>query len=147
MSIRRATRNETQKIWNHSFVVFNEATMGYGKLTSDKVLQMAASFLHSGGYYLVHNESNDIQGWIGVGKSSDPYNNEMAGFIFEIYVLPHYRKQGVAEKLCEAAFRQLQAEGLHKVQLNVFAGNQAKHLYQKLGFQEVSSLMEKRISY
>ncbi|SNZ09446.1 Ribosomal protein S18 acetylase RimI [Terribacillus aidingensis] len=147
MSIRRATHTETQTIWNYSFNVFNEATMGYGKLTSDKVLQMAASFLHNGGYYLVHNENNIIQGWIGVARIVDYYKNDMAGFIFEIYVLPYFRKQGVAEKLCEAAFRQLSAEGLNKVQLNVFAGNRAKHLYQKLGFQEISSLMEKKISY
>jgi ribosomal protein S18 acetylase RimI-like enzyme len=147
MSIRRATHTETLTIWNHSFTVFNEATVGYGKTTSDKVLQMAASFLHKGGYYLVHHENNTIQGWIGVGRTVDHYQNEMAGFIFEIYVLPHFRKQGVAEKLCAAALHQFNAEGLHKVQLNVFAGNRAKHLYQKLGFQEVSSLMEKRISY
>jgi ribosomal protein S18 acetylase RimI-like enzyme len=39
----------------------------------------------------------------------------------------------------------LKEKGYKKVQLNVFSGNRAKHLYQNLGFQEVSTLMEKKL--
>ncbi|MEH6995148.1 GNAT family N-acetyltransferase, partial [Neobacillus drentensis] len=66
-------------------------------------------------------------------------------YINEMYVLPPYRKQGAAEKLCKAAFIQLRAEGHKKVQLNVYAGSDAKQLYEKLGFKDVSALMSKNL--
>ena len=145
MTIRKATYRETQKILNHSVKVLKEATMGYIQANREIAFQMVSPFLSDGGHYLVYTENNAIQGWIGVGKANDYYSDEMIGIIPEIYVLPQYRKQGIAEKLCEEALRQLKEKGYKKVQLNVFSGNHAKHLYQKLGFQEVSTLMEKNL--
>ena len=145
MTIRKATYSETQKILNHSLDVLKEATMGYIEARREIAIQMVSPFLSDGGHYLVYIENNVIQGWIGVGKTIDYYSEEMIGNIPEVYVLPQYRKQGVAEKLCEEALRQLKEKGYKKVQLNVFSGNHAKHLYQNLGFQEVSTLMEKKL--
>ena len=42
-------------------------------------------------------------------------------------------------------FIQLRSEGYKKVQLNVYAGNHAKQLYEKLGFKDVSTLMTKNL--
>ncbi|UOR13498.1 GNAT family N-acetyltransferase [Halobacillus amylolyticus] len=145
MSIRKATYSETQKILGHSLEVLKEATMGYVDPVPDKVQQMVAPFLLDGGYYLVDCHNNVIQGWIGVGRTTDYYTDEMVMFIPEIYVLPQYRNQGVAEKLCKEVVRHLKDEGYKKIQLNVFSGNHVKHLYQKLGFQEVSTLMELKL--
>lgn len=145
MTIRKATYNETQKILNHSLVVLKEATMGYVEPSREKARQLVSPFLSDGGYYLVQIENNVIQGWIGVGGTMDYYSDQMVGIIPEVYVLPQFRKQGVAEKLCKEVFRQLKEEGYKKVQLNVFSGNHVKHLYQKLGFQEVSILMERNL--
>lgn len=147
MVIRKATHRETQQILKHSLEVLKEATMGYVKQSQNKALQMISPFLIDGGYYLVHFEDNVVQGWIGVGRTIDYCTDEMIGVIPEIYVLPQYRKQGVAEKLCNEAFEYLKEDGYKKVQLNVFKGNYAKRLYQKLGFQEVSTLMEKSLDY
>jgi len=143
MPIRKATNLETQQILDHSLEVLKESAMGFVKPSKEKALQMVSPFLANGGYYLVYVEKNNVKGWIGAGKSFDSYTDETIGFISEIYVLPLYRKQGIAEKLFEAVFRQFQTEGLRKVQLNVFSGNHARELYQKLGFQDVSMLMEK----
>ena len=145
MTIRKATYSETQKILNHSLEVLKEATMGYIQARREIANQMVSPFLYDGGHYLVYIENNAIQGWIGVGKTIDYYSEEVIGNIPEVYVLPQYRKQGVAKKLCEEALRQLKEKGFKKVQLNVFSGNHAKHLYQNLGFQEVSTLMEKKL--
>lgn len=142
MVIRKASYGETQKILNHAIEIMKEATMGQVEPTEEKAHQMISSFLSGEGYYLVHaDKDNILQGWIGIGKTLDFYTGEMVGIIPEIFVLPTYRKQGIAEKLCKQALSHLKAEGYQKVQLHVFSGNHAKHLYQKLGFREVSTLM------
>lgn len=141
MKIRKATYRETQKILDHSLEVLKEASMGYVKPTKEKARQMVYPFL-SDGYYLVYKEDHVIKGWIAIASTIDYYTDNTIGIIPELYVLPAYRKQGVAEKLCKEALHCLKEEGHTKVQLNVFSGNQIKHLYQKLGFQEISTLME-----
>lgn len=143
MRIRKATDRETQSILDQSLKVLKEATMGHVTLTQEKALQMVSPFLANEGYYLVAVENNVVEGWVGVGSTIDYLADEIVGIIPEIYVLPSYRKQGIAERLCVEAFKQLKKGGHNKVQLNVFAGNHVKQLYQKLGFQEVSTLMEK----
>ncbi len=145
MTIRKATYEETQSILNYHLQVLKEATMGYVKPSREKAIEMMTPFLNGGGYYLVRVKNNVIQGWVGLGRIIDQNTDETVGFINEMYVLPPYRKQGTAEKLCKAAFIQLRAEGHKKVQLNVYAGNHAKHLYEKLGFTDVSTLMTKNL--
>lgn len=145
MTIRKATYEETRSILNYHLEVLKEATMGYVKPSREKALEMMTPFLTGGGYYLVRVKNNVIQGWVGLGRIIDQNTDETVGFINEMYVLPSYRKQGAAEKLCKAAFIQLRAEGHKQVQLNVYAGNHAKHLYEKLGFTDVSTLMTKKL--
>jgi ribosomal protein S18 acetylase RimI-like enzyme len=145
MTIRKATVNETTKILNYHMEVLKEATMGYVKPSPAKAYQLMSPFLTGGGYYLVRSKNNVIQGWVGIGSIIDQNTDEQVGFINEMYVLPPYRNQGVAEKLCKAVFKQLKAEGFKKVQLNVYSGNHAKQLYQKLGFQDVTTLMERNL--
>ncbi|WP_010530326.1 GNAT family N-acetyltransferase [Lentibacillus jeotgali] len=144
MTIRKATKRETREVISHSMDVLKESSMGHIPEKQEKAQQMIAPFLASGGYYLVHTESNNLQGWIGVGTTIDHYTDKPVGVIPELYVLPQYRKQGIAETLCHEASAILWEKGVAAVQLNVFAGNSVKQLYQRLGFQEVATLMEKR---
>lgn len=146
MTIRKATYRETASIVDQSLNVLIESTMGAVTPRQDKALQMVSPFLSSGGYYLVSVENNLVRGWIGVGGTIDPLTDEWIGIIPEIYVLPYYRKQGIAEKLCIEAFSVLEEKGYSKVQLQVFAGNHVKQLYQSLGFEEISTLMEKKLN-
>lgn len=145
MTIRIATYEETQRILNYHMEVMKEATMGFVKPSREKVYQLMSPFINGGGYYLVRVKNDVIHGWIGVGRTIDQNTDEMVGFINEMFVLPPYRNQGIAKKLCRAAFKQLKAEGYKNVQLNVFSGNHAKHLYQKLGFQEISTVMQRQL--
>lgn len=147
MVVTKATYKETQEILRQSVNVLSEATVGYINPAWAKALQLVSPFLNEGGYYLVYKEDGVLQGWIGIGNLYDFYTDQMAGFIPELYVLPPYRKQGVAEKLCKEAFNHLQEKGYQKVQLNVFAGNRAKQLYEKLGFQDVCTLMERNLDH
>lgn len=145
MVIRTATKRETQHIVSHSLDVLKEASMGYIPAKKEKARQMNTSFLTGDGYYLVSIENDKLQGWIGVGSTIDPYTDKPVGIIPELYVLPPYRNQGIAEKLCVEALNRIRKSGSTAVQLNVFAGNAIKQLYQKLGFQDVATLMEKRL--
>ncbi|MFZ3579867.1 GNAT family N-acetyltransferase [Virgibacillus sp. DJP39] len=145
MTIRRATNHETQMILDHCLDVMKEATMGYVAEEKEKALEMITPFLSNGGFYLVYVENKIIKGWIGLGDTIDFFTDEQVGFIPELYVIPQYRRNGIAKLLCQKALIKFKEEGYRKVQLNVFSGNDIKKLYQELGFEETSTLMEKSL--
>lgn len=117
--------------------------MGLIDLLENQELTLMA-FLEDGGYYLVYSENNVLKGWIGIAGTWSHYNGERVGMISEVYVIPEFRRDGIGRQLCLEGINRLQEQGLNKVQLNVFAGNKARQLYQQLGFQEVTTLMEKK---
>jgi ribosomal protein S18 acetylase RimI-like enzyme len=143
MTISKATYQENQEILTYSQKVFKESTMG---LVDNQELPLMSFFSEGDGYYLVFSENNVMRGWLGLTSTFNFYDGEMVGMISEVYVIPEYRRKGIAKQLCIEGIKNLKEQGLQKVQLNVFAGNGAKQLYQKLGFQEVSVLMEKKIN-
>lgn len=145
MTIRKATHRETQTIVNYAPIVLKEATMGYGEPSPEKAYRIVSSFLTNGGYYMIYTKNDSIHGWIGVGESFDYYSNKLIGHISEVYVLPTCRGLGVANKLCKEVFKVLEEQGYTEVQLNVFSGNHAKYLYEKIGFLDVSTLMHKNL--
>jgi len=145
VTIRKSTYQETQEILTYSLKVFQESTMGLVDGTENQELPLVSPFSDDDGYYLVYSENNVMKGWLGIASTFNYYDGEMIGIITEVYVIPEYRRKGIARQLCIEGMKNLKERGLHKVQLNVFAGNGAKQLYQKLGFHEVSMLMEKRI--
>ncbi|MDY0407564.1 GNAT family N-acetyltransferase [Virgibacillus soli] len=145
MRIRNATDYECKKILTYASTVIKESTMGFVKEDISASLQMMPKILADGGYYLVYMDDQMIVGWVGVGQSYNYFTDEVEGLIPELYVLPKYRKQGIAHALLEHAFARLKEAHFKKVQLNVFSGNPAKYLYEKLGFHDVSTLMEKEL--
>lgn len=146
MMIRKATREEVQKISRHAYHVVNEATVGFIKPTPELVAELITPFLENDAHYLLYKEDQQVKGWIGVGTSYDYLTHQTVGVILELYVFPTFRKQGIAKKLIEEATKRLKDQGYNKVQLQVYAGNQAKSLYQKLCFEEVVTMMEKDLN-
>jgi ribosomal protein S18 acetylase RimI-like enzyme len=144
LPIRKATACEIQKILDYSPIVMKEATMGFSEENgSDTAIQMMSQVLENGGYYLVYPVEEMVQGWIGIGYFHHFYSDETLGILTELYVLPQHRYKGIAEKLFESALNMLEQENIKKVQLNVYAGNAIKSLYEKYGFYDVSTLMQK----
>ncbi|TRM12182.1 GNAT family N-acetyltransferase [Lentibacillus cibarius] len=144
MGIRKAGPDDLKMIYEHAHNVRNEAVSG--GISPDEVEPVTPSdIIDGGGHYLVFDDEQGMKGWIGVGRIINHKAGRMTGIIPEVFVFPLYRSQGIGRQLCEAACRQLKREGCKKVQLNVFKGNHAKELYEKLGFYEVSSLMEKHL--
>ena len=64
------------------------------------------------------------------------------GFIYHTAVLPAYRHRGIARRLVEHALAALDAEGIQKVALVVFARNETGNAFwEKLGFTERQDLV------
>lgn len=142
LTIRIATNQELEDIFSHAHKVFEESTMG---LFDNQEPFLMSPFMEEDGNHLVYTEDGVLKGWIGIASMFNHFGGERVGMMIEIYVIPEYRRQGIARQLCMEGVRYLKERGHHKIQLNVFAGNWAKQLYQELGFYEVSTLMEKRI--
>ncbi|WP_025784551.1 GNAT family N-acetyltransferase [Sporosarcina sp. D27] len=142
MEIRLAHEKELLEILAHWKVVMSESTAGYLDKNQEGELSPLAPFFYDDFDYLVFVEEGTVQGWIGIGEIRDAHIHESKGFISELYVLPAFRKQGVGRKLCEEAIKKFKEANYDSVQLNLFKGNNAKYLYENLGFSEVSCLME-----
>ncbi|MBP3952705.1 GNAT family N-acetyltransferase [Bacillus suaedae] len=138
MIIRVATEEDLTYINSFATIVQNEATGGYLK-------GIDGSKLNGPGIkeYWVLEETNQVCGWILVGESRAPFTGEATAMIFELYVLPQFRGNGYATFLMNAAINHFKIRGYTKAHLNVFAQNPAKRIYDKLGFYDVATVMEK----
>ena len=77
----------------------------------------------------------NIAGFVSFELCTNPFTQEIYGFIEDMYVVPSYRRHGYAEQLARAAFAELTKHGATKIQLDVLVNNQqALAFWQKLGF-------------
>jgi ribosomal protein S18 acetylase RimI-like enzyme len=64
------------------------------------------------------------------------------GYIYHTAVLPEYRKQGIAMTLVDHAMQALEAEGIHKTALVVFASNELGNgFWEHIGFTKREDLV------
>ncbi len=78
-------------------------------------------------------------GFILYGVEDHRFLPRLTGMIYELYVLPEFRRKGIARECALQAIRELRAQGPSKVQLEIMEGNEgAKALWQSLGFEKVS---------
>ena len=146
MMIRKANQNETNSLLYMTINAMSESTMGLVQNDVQMGMNMFVPLLNSGSYYLVAIDQNQIAGWVLIGPDYNPINVQKTGSLTSLYVFPIYRKLGLGKQLVQSAIKQLKAEGYQKVHLNVFTGNPAKHLYESMGFTDISSVMELTIT-
>jgi len=78
-------------------------------------------------------------GFILFGLEDHRFLPRQTGAIYELYVVPEFRRKGVARTCAHQAIAELQAQSPSKVQLEVMEGNQgAAALWKSLGFEKVS---------
>ncbi|MFZ1132844.1 MAG: UDP-2,4-diacetamido-2,4,6-trideoxy-beta-L-altropyranose hydrolase [Terriglobales bacterium] len=78
-------------------------------------------------------------GFILFGLEKHRFLPRMTGAIYEVYILPEFRRRGVASACAAEAIRELQALGPSKIQLEVVEGRTAAAaLWESLGFQKVT---------
>ncbi len=81
-----------------------------------------------------------------VGNAIDQVSGDRHAHIFLIYVVPEYRRQGIASALVKQAEIWAKNRGDRQIGLQVFMANQpALSLYNLMGFQPVSIWMIKSL--
>lgn len=94
-------------------------------------------------FYSIHyrNEKNNVgEIWVNTAKDSN------MAFIFFFYVRESFRKEGIGKAAMVQLENILQQQAAQRIELNVFAKNKAKYLYEELGYKTVSYGMQKRIN-
>ncbi len=132
--IVKATEEEIQEIRTKSADALFEGTTHQFQPSTERVNELIDNALQKGCYYLVSRQENKLAGWVLAGPSADFFSKEEIGFIYELYVLPEYRGQGLAKPLMQKAIDELSIKGYPEMRLSVHAGNFAQHVYRELGF-------------
>ncbi|TLS37281.1 GNAT family N-acetyltransferase [Pseudalkalibacillus caeni] len=147
MIIQRATEQQMEEIKRLSGKVMEESSVGRVGPDMQKATNLLNVNLQMGGYYLVAvKEPDTLMGWLMISRTIDYLTGQKIGFFYEYYVRPEHRKQGVGRKLLQSGILDLKKNGYKKVQGNVFAGNTAKLFYERIGFKDVSTLVELDLS-
>ncbi len=132
--IVKATEEEIQEIRTKSADALFEGTTHQFQPSTERVNELIDNALQKGCYYLVSRQENKLAGWVLAGPSADFFSKEEIGFIYELYVVPEYRGQGLAKPLMQKAIDELSIKGYREIRLSVHAGNFAQHVYRELGF-------------
>jgi len=142
MRLTAATVKEQEFILSHAVQSAKEAMHQKDGVNEEKIKSFPYMILSVGGYYAVLRQDDDtLIGWVLLGEHVDFFTEKKVGFIYELYVLPTFRGQGLSKVLIEKSLKVLQQRGYTEVQLNVYKGNFAKEIYKKLGFSELQTLM------
>ncbi|WP_214480813.1 GNAT family N-acetyltransferase [Bacillus sp. SM2101] len=141
MKIVKASNSDVQTIFRHAKKVAVESTMGYAKGHEQHAVNGIKMAL-SNGYYLVAKEDHKLLGWVLVTGTIDSIKNTYIGYIADLYVLEEHRKKGIGNKLLKAGLNKCKQHGYKYVQLNVFAKNPAKNLYEEFGFEDLIHTMQ-----
>jgi GNAT superfamily N-acetyltransferase len=136
MHIRPATVRDLETIVIHRVAMFRD--MGYAE---DVLAQVEAisreqlgPALRDGGYYsvLAEVEDNGVVGGAAVLLLPWPGHQPRRAWIQNVYVLPEFRRRGIARKMMETLLAWCRAEGLDSVSLH--ASDEGLPLYVQLGF-------------
>ncbi|MGW7998439.1 N-acetyltransferase family protein [Staphylococcus xylosus] len=136
MAIRKANSKELEEINRMVPDVFKSSITVDFDLSEASMRAMSKQLLQEGASYFIYSEDEVIQGFVLVDKKVDALEQKEYGFIYELYVLEAYRNQGIAEALIHFVNDYYKRHNVSEVRLNVYAGNCAKNLYEKLGFRE-----------
>lgn len=86
-------------------------------------------------------------GCLWVGNVVDQVKGDRHGHIFMVYVAPKHRRRGIGSALVRHAANWAKQRGDRQITLQVFLNNEpAVNLYEKLGYQPYSLLMQKPLN-
>ncbi|MGG0757027.1 N-acetyltransferase family protein [Brevibacillus laterosporus] len=141
MEIKIATEEDLKFLYEKTPQALQEGTLGYIDVDFEKIEEPIHKLLEKGAWYLVGKQNEQIVGWVLAGSIIEQFTDRELGYIFELYVMPEFRGKGYATPLMEAAIQRLKEQGYPEIRLNVYVANQAKELYEKLGFRERNVIM------
>ncbi|MBI4416930.1 MAG: GNAT family N-acetyltransferase [Euryarchaeota archaeon] len=96
--------------------------------------------------YVAESEEGRVAGYAIVGGASSMLSPMPFGFLYDIWVAPQFRRQGVARRLLQEAERWCRGRGFRTLRLEVGARNAAaRALYASAGFQEERVALRKAL--
>ena len=138
----KAIEPEMREIFNIAGVNRAEATGIQADNHKEEMISAYKDSLEHGAYFLVARTPDSLVGWVLVDRSRDWFTHKEIGWISDVYVKKEYRRNGIAKSLIEQSLAEFKHLGFDDVRLNVFSFNEkAIHLYEKLGFKDVSKFM------
>jgi len=142
VTIRRANDAELEIINDTIPQLFKESITTTCVLTEEAMRAMSQRLKAQGATYYVLVENGQFKGFMLLDQVEDIFSQQVYGFIYELFVFNSYRRQGVAQKLIDFAKIFFKEQGVDEIRLNVFAENNAKLLYEKVGFYDSQITMK-----
>lgn len=118
--------------------------MGYPAAVLTEIEQVSRPLLHqalaNGGYYGVLAESDGagVVGGGGVLVVPWPGTQPQRAWIQNIYVVPEFRRRGMAREIMGTLINWCRAQGFHSV--NLHASADGRSLYEQLGFEATNEM-------
>jgi ribosomal protein S18 acetylase RimI-like enzyme len=96
--------------------------------------------------WIAENEHGAFLGYLLLGEGGGFLTSEPHGFIFDVWVAPAVRDQGVGKSLVAFAEDWARKKGYHKIKLECAESNaRARHLYEDFGFRYERHYMGKNL--
>jgi len=93
--------------------------------------------------WVAEGPSGEFLGYVIVGESGF-LTPETHAFLYDIWVMPNHRGQGIGKTLVDWAAQWARSRGHRKIKLEVGEGNEcARHVYEGLGFRSERRYMGK----
>jgi len=106
---------------------------------ADWKAQYFDNVLNSGLFLRWIEANRNRAGFILFGIENHRFLRRRTGGIYELYIDPDFRRNGIARQCAAAAIRELEAHSPSKIQLEIMDGNSAaEKLWASLGFRKFS---------
>lgn len=145
MSIRLATKSDLNEIYKVQAKAFEEAVVVPHRLTNEEIQNLSQMALEDGAHYYALKEDKQFIGYTMLAVEEDNLTGDKYGFIYELYVMPKFRKRGYGKQLITFTKQHFKQLGYDKVRLNVYVGNEAQQLYKSCGFEERNITMQLKL--
>lgn len=147
MIIKQPSNDEIKLIEDLTPQAFNEETPNNIILSDETIIKNSKKLYESGAEYFVIIENSTVIGWVLLDEKEDNFSNKKFGFIYELFVIPEYRNKGIATKLLNFSCEYYKNKNCYEIRLNVYKGNNAACLYEKLGFSDINITMGKNYDF
>ncbi|EKU47452.1 GNAT family N-acetyltransferase [Staphylococcus massiliensis] len=141
MEIRKPTNDEMERLYQAMPEAYFESVTVDVSISNEQIINNARKGHDDTTVYLTLFDGSEILGWVMIGDQQENYTNSKFGYIYEIFIFKGYRGKGYARKLMERAIHDLKARGHQEIRLNVYAGNEARKLYEAFGFKDRQIIM------
>ncbi len=153
-TIRQATLSDKDRVTAQQIDSQNEeARLHPSRMEGGVISGVAWEMIHSGGGFILIAEKNgELIGHVGgsITRQPSPFFKAQwheYAMIFDLYVTPAHRRQGIARALVKQMMQVLASRGANHVRIVGLSNNQAAlALYRALGFSDYEITLERGLA-